>query len=114
MLERAVRCDPTVRYALGPALLHDTLAANPRLATVFPPDVFYAIPPGESHRFFQDRTLRLGGSAAVVHYVNSNHRALLASIRPGDERFSRPEVFWQLAGRAEGHLLSANRLQVAS
>jgi hypothetical protein len=115
MLERAVRCDPTVRYALGPALLHDTLATNPRLATVLPPEVFYEISPGESHRFFQDRTLRLGDSAAVVHYVNSNHRALLASIRPGDDRFHRPEVFWRLARAAEGHLQAAtNRVQVAS
>jgi len=115
MLERAVRCNPTVRYALGPALLHDTLAAQPRLATILPPEVFYAIPPGESHRFFEDRTLQLGPSAAVVHYVNSNHRALLASIRPCDERFGRPEVFWQLAQAAERHLLSTtNRLRVAS
>jgi hypothetical protein len=47
--------------------------------------------------------------------VNSNHRSLLASIRPGDERFTRPELFWRLAATAERHLYTvAHRMQVAS
>ena len=101
LLDRMGRGDPKVRYALGPSLVHDTLADDPRLATIFPPEVFYAVPPGESHRFFDDRTLVLPPRAAVVHYVNSNHRSLLASITPGDHRFLRREVFWRLSRETE-------------
>lgn len=101
LLERARRCDPKVRYALGPALLHDTVHSHSALATIMNPEVLFPVAPSESHRFFDDRTLQLPHRAAVVHYVQSNHRDLLADLRPGDRRFRRPEVFWQLAGRAE-------------
>ena len=101
LLAGVSRRSPTIRYELGPNLVHDTLAANPRLATIMPPNVLYAVPPGESHRFFDDRLLELPATAKVVHYVNSNHRKLLASIHPGDPRLARPEVFWSLASRTE-------------
>ena len=101
LLAGVTRRNPHIRYALGPNLVHDTLAAEPRLATIMPPDVFYAVPPGESHRFFDDRLLELPPTAKAVHYVNSNHRKLLTSIRPDDPRFARPEIFWRLARRTE-------------
>ena len=42
--------------------------------------------------------IRLRDETALIHYVNSNHRELLASIEPGDERLAeRSEVFWRLA-----------------
>jgi len=104
--------NPTVRYELGPNLVHDTLAANPRLATILPPEVFYFVPPGESHRFFEDRHLELPPTAKVVHYVNSNHRKLLATIRPGDVRLDRPEVFWRLARTTEAWMASTSLSEV--
>lgn len=104
--------DPTIRYELGPNLVHDTLAKNPRLATIMPPEVFYFVPPGESHRFFDDRRLVLPPTAKVVHYVNSNHRKLLASLRPGDVRLDRPEVFWRLARTTEAWMASTSLSEV--
>ena len=101
LLDRALQCDPRARYALGPALLEDTVASDPSLATVFEPDLFYAVPPGESHRLFWDRTLELPRSAAVVHYVGSNHRSLIERVGAGDRRFERPEVFWRLGRQAQ-------------
>lgn len=96
--------DPRVRYALGPALVEDTARAAPHTVTVVPADVLYAVPPGESYRFFDDRTLRLPAASRLVHYVSSNHRELISGIHPGDERFNRPGVFWQEAGRLDAQL----------
>lgn len=105
LLERAKRCDPSVRYALGPNLLHDVVKADHRLATVMSPEVLFAVPPSESHRIFWDRHLQLPPRASVVHYVQSNHRKLLQSVTPGDQRFDRPELFWSL-GRAADEWLT--------
>lgn len=100
LLEQMCRRNPTVRFALGPALLHDVIAADHRLATVMHPDIFYGVPPSESHRFFWDRTLVLPPRAAVVHYVNSNHASLLRTVGFDDPRFGRDETFWRLARHA--------------
>jgi hypothetical protein len=104
LLEQAPLRDPSGRYSLGPALLHDTIAADHRLATVMNPEVLYPVQPSESHRYFADRTLALGSRAAVVHYVQSNHKELLASVHPGDPRFGRSEVFWSLARQSDNWL----------
>ncbi|MDO8389123.1 MAG: glycosyltransferase [Actinomycetota bacterium] len=96
LLDASRFIDPTIRFALGPTLVHDTVAATPRLAKVLPPEVLYPVPPSESHRFFDDRYLALPPSAAIVHYVGSNHARTLASVTPGDRRFGRPTTFWQL------------------
>jgi hypothetical protein len=101
MLERIATCDPTARYALGPHLINDTVATMTDRVTVLGADTLYSVPPAESHRFFHDRTLKLPVAAVLVHYVNSNHPKLLASVSPGDARCARPELFWRLAGAAE-------------
>lgn len=102
LLERAAAVDPRHRYALGPSLLNDTVFDEPALAHVAPEQVLYPVPPSESHRFFDDRTLTLPDCAALVHYVASNHRALIRTLHPGDPRTSgRPEVFWSICRAIE-------------
>lgn len=108
MLDRIAATDPTARYALGPHLLSDTVATMRDRVTVLDVDALYAVPPAESHRFFHDRTLHLPAGAALVHYVNSNHRKLLARVTPGDPRFLRPELFWRLARAAEQSLYATD------
>lgn len=98
LLEDCRWVDPTVRYSLGPTLVEDIATAAPSAVTVLPTEVLYPVPPSESHRFFDDRRLVLPDATAVVHYVSSNHRRVVASVVPGDRRFGRPEIFWRLAG----------------
>jgi hypothetical protein len=114
LLDRVVERDPLVRYALGPALVHDTLQENPGLATIMLPEVFYAVAPGESHRLFEDCTLELPDAARVLHYVNSNHRKLLSTITPGDARFNRPEHFWRLACQTEAWMATARSVKAVA
>lgn len=100
LLRRAVHASPVVRYALGPTLVHEAALAAPDLVEVLAPAVLYQVPPGESFRFFEDRTLQLAPDAAAVHYVGSNHDDLLRTLRLDDPRFGdRDELFWRL-GRA--------------
>jgi Glycosyltransferase sugar-binding region containing DXD motif len=102
LLDYALEVDPTVRYALGPALVSKVIADHPRSAVVLPQRVLYPVPPGESFRFFEDRTLTIAKETALIHYVASNHRELLAGIVEGDERFAgRSEVFWALGAEVE-------------
>ena len=100
LLRRAIHASPVVRYALGPTLVHEAALAAPDLVEVLAPAVLYQVPPGESFRFFEDRTLHLSPDAAAVHYVGSNHDDLLRTLRLDDPRFGdRDELFWRL-GRA--------------
>lgn len=102
VLERALTVDPTVRFALGPTLVAGIVDDHPETVEVLPPDVLYAVPPGESIRFFEDTTLELPPESALIHYVGSNHRHVLPGVRRGDVRFeTRPEPFWRLARQVE-------------
>lgn len=97
LLRRAMYAPHGVRYALGPTLVHHAAVAAPHLVETLAPEVLYQVPPGESFRFFEDRTLRLHHQAAAVHYVGSNHGALLHGLSLDDPRFRhRPELFWRL------------------
>ncbi|MDW3214417.1 MAG: glycosyltransferase [Ilumatobacteraceae bacterium] len=99
-LDGALDTDPTVRYALGPSLLDDVARSHPATVTVHPPSRYYAVPPGQSFRCFEDRTLTLPPDAHVMHYVASNHRRLLRELRSDDVRFvNRSEPFWREARR---------------
>lgn len=101
LLERAAGVDPRHRYSLGPSLLHDLVAAEPEVTAVLPERVLYPVPPSESHRFFDDRTLVLDPETVLVHYVASNHRALVRSLHPADPRIARrPEVAWAICRQA--------------
>jgi hypothetical protein len=98
LLEHALESDPTIRYALGPSLVARVASRYPNTVRQLREPYLYPVPPADSFRFFEDRHLRLRDETALIHYVNSNHRELLASIEPGDERLAeRSEVFWRLA-----------------
>lgn len=102
LLERAATVDPRHRYALGPSLLSDLLLDEPTLAHIAPETVLYPVPPSESHRFFEDRTLVLPDATAVVHYVASNHRDVMRTLADRDRRTAaRPEIFWSLCRQIE-------------
>lgn len=101
-LRRAVGVDPCRRFALGPHLLDDVANEAPRSVHLVPPSRFYAIPPGQSHRCFDDRHVELPVDAQVIHYVQSNHRALLAELAEDDSRFTPDGApFWRLGHRVQ-------------
>lgn len=105
LLERALELNPTVRFALGPSLLDDTVRSDPSLAAVLPPSILYPVAPADSFRYFEDRFLELPPETALIHYVASNHSDLLAGIGPGDPRSAAGRsVFWQLVRLVEDRL----------
>jgi hypothetical protein len=72
--------DFTVRYATGPTLVSQIAANFPHLVSVLPVNFFYSVSPGESFRFFADRTLTLPPEAYLIHYAASNHKKLIPTI----------------------------------
>lgn len=107
-LRRAERVEqPAARFALGPSLLDDAARERPDLVTMLDPARFYAIPPGQSRRWFDDVTLRLPEQAQVIHYVASNHAELLDSLETDARLRTHPAVFWREARRV---LAAADRL----
>jgi len=76
----SVSADPTVRYATGPTLVDRVARRNPGLVSILPPEHFYFVAPGESHRLFRDHTLRLPHEAVYVHFAASNHKKVLRSF----------------------------------
>lgn len=99
-LRRALRIDPSFRFALGPSMLDDVVGERPHGVRVLPPSRFYAVPPGQSYRLFEDRYLELPPDAQIIHYVASNHRRLLTSLGADDRRFeTEVGVFWSHARR---------------
>lgn len=104
-LQRALAVDPLRRYALGPSLLDDVVTGEPALARVVPPSRFYAVPPSQSYRYFEDTRFELPIDAQVIHYVASNHRALLAGLRADDPRFgNRSGLFWRHGRRVQSQV----------
>ena len=72
--------DFTVRYATGPTLVSQVAANFPHLVSTLPVNYFYSVAPGESFRFFADRTLTLSSEAYLIHYAASNHKKLIPVI----------------------------------
>ena len=98
LLENAQLVDPTIRFSIGPSLLTAVVRQEPNLADVHEPNSFYAIPPGQSYRFFTEKNLVLPEESYLIHYVSSNHGDLLNSLTP--EMLlenSSHGVFWDLA-----------------
>ncbi len=96
-LTRALEVDVAKRFALGPVLLDGVVRDRPDLVHVVPASRFYAVPPGQSYRWFEDEHVTLPRDAQVAHYVASNHRQLLDRLRPDDPRFERRRApFWRL------------------
>lgn len=97
-LRRSLGADPRQRFALGPSLLDDLAAAEPRLVRLLPPSRFYPVPPGQSYRYFEDRHLELPADTKLIHYVSSNHRGMLHRLDEHDPRFeSNRAQFWRIA-----------------
>ncbi len=90
---------PAARFALGPSLLDDAVRERPDLVTSVGPSRFYAIPPGQSRRWFDDVTFELPEDAQVMHYVASNHREMLATIETDPRLGHHPATFWREARR---------------
>jgi len=106
-LGRALTVDPSRRFALGPSLLDDVAADFPALVHLVPPSRFFAVPPGQSYRLFEDAFLELPVDAQVVHYVASNHPRLLARLEPDDRRFLTGNgPFWRIARRVQAAVAS--------
>jgi len=98
LLENAQVVNPAVRFSLGPSLLTSVVKQEPYLAQVHEPDSFYAVPPGQSYRFFTERNLELPEKSYLIHYVSSNHGELLNSLTPEMlVENSSQGVFWQMA-----------------
>lgn len=98
LLENAQTVNPTIRFSLGPSLLTTVVKQEPYLAHVHQPDAFYAVPPGQSYRFFTDKNLVLPEESYLIHYVSSNHGKLLNSLTPEQLIQNRSQgVFWDLA-----------------
>jgi hypothetical protein len=98
LLENAQKVDPTVRFSLGPSLLSTVVEQEPYLAHVHQPNAFFAVPPGQSYRFFIDERLQLPDESFLIHYVSSNHGELLNSLTPESIHSNRSQaVFWKMA-----------------
>ena len=80
LLLECLDTDFTVRYATGPTLVSHVAANFPHLVSTLPVNYFYSVAPGESFRFFADRTLTLPSEAYLIHYAASNHKKLIPSI----------------------------------
>ena len=94
-LAAALDADPR-----SPCYMSDVLdaaaACSPRAVQILPPSRFYAIPPSQSFRLFEQSDLELPLDAMTVHLVASNHRRLLTRIGEHDPQFDRSDaVFWR-------------------
>lgn len=98
VLDGALRADPAVRYGLGPTLVTRVFRSNSGDVVRLPEETFFVQPPSYSFRFFHGRHPPLPDAAVLIHYVSSNHAALLdqmdadAIADPG-----RGALFYQLA-----------------
>lgn len=106
LLELALGQDPSIRFALGPALVNlgweSPGTAKRPLRT--PASVFYQFPPSQTSRYFR------GGApipfdAALLHWCSSNHRELVAAMTPESVCRDRDRGPWF---REAAKLLGAN------
>ncbi len=80
LLELATRQNPSVRFALGPALVNLGWRepAGAELPHRLPPAAFYQYPPSQTSRYFRGGPLP--ADALVLHWCSSNHRDLLPHL----------------------------------
>ena len=93
LLELACEQDPTVRFALGPALVNLgwTHFGDAQRPLRVPPQGFYQFPPSQTSRYFRAPRRDLPGGAVVLHWCSSNHRELVkrldaAAVRANADR----------------------------
>ncbi len=80
VLAAALERDPRIRYGLGPTLVSGVAREDRSDVAVLPPRVFYGEPPSYSFRYFEEPELTPDPSAVLIHYVSSNHRAVLREL----------------------------------
>lgn len=80
VLRNAIHANHSVRYATGPTLVDLVVKWHPESVTVLPADYFYCVPPGQSYRFFFDKTLQLPDGAVLIHFAASNHPQLVRQV----------------------------------
>lgn len=84
LLELACDQDPSVRFALGPALVNLGWTNPGRSRPPFraPTEVFYQFPPSQTSRYFRSPARDLPRGAVVLHWCSSNHRDLVRAMDP--------------------------------
>lgn len=77
LLELACGQDPSIRFALGPALVNRAWRepGGAELPRRMGPEAFYQFPPSQTCRYF--RRGRLPPGALVLHWCSSNHKDIL-------------------------------------
>lgn len=106
LLELALEQDPTVRFALGPALVNrawDDPAGAP-LPHRCPPETYYAFPPSQTARFFRGGKVD-EARTNLLHWCSSNHRELVPGLDADWIETHRDEGPWP---RAAAALMSSN------
>lgn len=80
MVEQACEQDPSVRFALGPALVNRAWRepGDAPLPRRLGAEAFYQFPPSQTNRYFEGGTLPHG--ALVLHWCSSNHKPLLPRL----------------------------------
>jgi len=99
LLEMALEADPTVRFALGPALFNRAwaraVATGVELPVRHAPAVFYQFPPSQTVRFFGAcRREVLPPQARVLHWCSSNHRKDLPRLTPDWAKANADRSLW--------------------
>lgn len=84
LLELACDQDPSVRFALGPALVNLGWAdsGDSKLPYRAPTATFYQFPPSQTSRYFRSPAKDLPEGAVVLHWCSSNHRDLVRGMGP--------------------------------
>lgn len=82
LIELACEQDPSIRFALGPALVNRAWrepghAPRPRRMA---PGAFYQFPPSQTCRYFRGGILP--AEALVLHWCSSNHKKLIPQLGP--------------------------------
>jgi hypothetical protein len=84
LLELALDQDPTIRFALGPALVNlawDSPAKAP-LPMRAGSEIFYQFPPSQTVRYFRGKQSDLPTESMLLHWCSSNHRGLVEKLTP--------------------------------
>ena len=82
LIELACQQDPSIRFALGPALVNRAWRdpGNAPLPRRLGPEAFYQFPPSQTSRYFRGGILP--SQALVLHWCSSNHKNLLPLLGP--------------------------------
>jgi hypothetical protein len=96
LMELACGQDPSVRFALGPALVNlgwkePGTSELPLRASA---DIFYQFPPSQTSRYFRSPVGDLPDTAVVLHWCSSNHRELVRELGPQLVRERRAKGPW--------------------